>query len=95
MRLLQAIRKHKGRDWSRICDEMGEFSKEEIIFNFLKLPFINISNLQIMKNENNPSAGLGEREPGIGLDRLKEDDGKLKNPLKPHVSPIFGFFDFW
>lgn len=87
--LLSTIKKHKGKNWGKICSEMKEFSQEEIIFNFLKLPFINISNMKLMKNQDNLQGKLAENEPvETGLLKLVEEDGKIRNPLKPHVSLV-------
>lgn len=87
--LLTAIKNHKGKNWIKICEELKHFSQEEIIFNFLKLPFINISHMKFMQNQNDLTSTMGERSSTeTGLLNLIEDDGKITNPLKPHVKKL-------
>ena len=63
---------------------MSEYSPEEIMFNFLKLPFLNISKLQLMKDEDDLTRNMGSKG-GFNLEEKNVDENGKFNPLKPHL----------
>lgn len=80
--LMDSIRESGGNDWGSVFKKFTNKREEEVILKFLKLPFINLSNIFLLEEKHtldkmgsNPEAGFSDTKGVV-------------NPLEPH----FGIF---
>lgn len=82
-KLMDAIRQTGGKDWKAVFSQFPNRKEEEIILKFLKMPFLNFSNLFLLE-EKLALDKMGS-SPDQGLLQLKQSDGNIVNPLEPHL----------
>lgn len=82
-KLMDAVRESGGKDWKSVFSLFPERREEEIILKFLKLPFLNFSNLFLLE-EKLALDKMGS-SPEQAFVNLKQPDGKIANPLEPHL----------
>ena len=79
---MDAVKESAGNDWQSVFKKLPDRKEEEIILEFLRLPFLNLSNLFLLEEKQ-----VIDRIGGQSELKLLENKQNIKgyNPLEPHV----------